>query len=184
MSLTTRTRQRLRSGRTSPSRLPCTSASSPGYLEYTLGYELQVELFVGAQQQQVTIDGPVGLNASSFLYPGGIWGPNNATFPLTEANTGLAIGQSANATFSVTLLDSVQIGSPYLFFETEPPMDGQGGSLLVENAMTSSTSSSSIAGGSSGQSLLPYALLASGAVLIAAAIFIPRGTRSPPPNQK
>lgn len=155
-----------------------------GIIEYITAYELQVELYVGTQQQQVTIYGPAGFNSSTFLYPGGIWGPNNATFPLTEADTGLAPGQSTNATFSVTLLDSVEVGYPYLIYATEPPMEGQGGTLLIQNAVTSSTSSTSTTSQSTGQALLPYALLASGAVLIAAAIFLPRGPRSPPPNQK
>jgi len=158
-----------------------------GLIAYTSAYELRVALDVGAQQQQVTLYGPAGFNSSSFLYPGGIWGPNNATFPLTEANTGLAVGQSANATFSVTLLDSVAIGYPYNQYETEPAMQGQGGTLLIQNGVTSSTSSSSsssTSGRSTGQTVLPYALLASGAVLIAGAILLPRGPRQPPPNQK
>jgi hypothetical protein len=158
-----------------------------GIIEYTTAYELQVALDVGGQQQQVTIYGPGGFNASSFLYPGGIWGPNNATFPLTEANTGLAVGQSANATFSVTLLDSVEVGYPFLVYATEPPMTGQGGTLLIQDQVASSTtttSSSSTTAQGTGQSLLPYALLASGAVLIAAAIFLPRGPRSSMPNHK
>ncbi len=158
-----------------------------GIIEYTTAYELEVALDVEGQQQQVTLYGPGGFNASSFLYPGGIWGPNNATFPLTAANTGLALGQSANATFSVTLLDSVEVGYPYLIYATEPPMTGQGGTLLIQNAVassTTSTSSSSTTSQSTGQTLLPYALLASGAVLIAAAIFVPRGPRSSPANQK
>jgi len=156
-----------------------------GVIEYTTAYELQVALDVEGQQQQVTLYGPGGFNASSFLYPGGIWGPTNATFPLTGANTGLAVGQSANATFSVTLLDSVEVGYPYLIYATEPPMTGQGGTLLIQNEVASSTtttSSSSTTGQSTGQTLLPYALLASGAVLIAAAIFMPRGPRSSTPK--
>lgn len=153
-----------------------------GVIEFILGYELQVALYVGQQEQQVTIAGPGGFNASSFLYPGGIWGPVNATFPLTQNNTGLALGQSTNATFSVTLLDSVYVGAPYYHIETENPMQGQGGTLLIQNGVTStSTSLSSTTGHSTSQTLLPYALLASGAVLIVGAIIMPRGPRSPPP---
>jgi len=161
--------------------------SFSGVIEFIVGYEMQVQLYVGAQEQQVTLAGPGGFNASSFLYPGGIWGPVNATFPLTENNTGLALGQSTNATFSVTLLDSIYVGAPYLHIETENPMQGQGGTILIENAVTSTTSSTSIGSttsNSGSQTLLPYALLASGAVLIAGAIVLPRGPRSPPPNQK
>ncbi len=158
-----------------------------GIIEYTTAYELQVALDVEGQQQQVTLYGPGGFNASSFLYPGGIWGPNNATFPLTAANTGLAAGQSANATFSITLLDSVEVGYPYLIYATEPPMTGQGGTFLIQNevaSITTTTSTSSTTAQGTNHTLLPYALLASGAVLIAAAIFVPRGPRSSTPNQK
>jgi hypothetical protein len=159
-----------------------------GVIEFTVGYEMRIQLFIGAQSQQVTISGPAGFNSSAFLYPGGTWGPINATFPLTAANTGLAVGQSTNATFSATLLDSVYVGAPYLIFETEPAMTGDGGTLLIQNdvaSSTSSASSTSTTGPTSGQTLLPYALLASGAVLIAAAIFTPRGPRPPPsPTQK
>ncbi|MGH9918289.1 MAG: hypothetical protein ACRD6W_05385 [Nitrososphaerales archaeon] len=160
--------------------------SFSGVIEFIVGYEMQVALYVGEQEQQVTLAGPAGFNASSFLYPGGIWGPVNATFPLTENNTGLALGESANATFSVTLLDSIYVGAPYLHIETEDPMQGQGGTVLIENGVTSTTSSTSIGSttGNGGQTLLPYALLASGAVLIAGAIIVPRGPRPPAPNAK
>lgn len=156
-----------------------------GLIEYITAYELEVQLFIGAQEQQVTLYGPAGFNSSSFLYPGGIWGPNNATFALTQLNTGLTRGQSANATFSVVLLDTDEIGYPYLTYVTEPPMTGSGGTILVENQVASSTTSTSSAatsGPSAGQAILPYALLASGAVLMAAAVFFPRGPR--PPSQK
>jgi len=154
-----------------------------GLIEYITAYELDVQLFVGTQQLESFINGPIAFNSSSYLYPGGIWGPNNATFPLTEADTGLAPGASANATFSVTLKDSAYFGVPLIVYETEPAMDGLGGALLIQNHVTSSTSNTSTTGQSSAQTFLPYALLASGAVLIAAAVFLPRGPRSPPPNQ-
>jgi hypothetical protein len=153
-----------------------------GLIEYITAYELEVQLFVGAQEQQVVLYGPAGFNSSSFLYPGGIWGPNNATFPLTQLNTGLAPGQSTNATFSVVLLDTDEIGYPYLTYVTEPAMTGDGGTFLVENQVassTTSTSNTSTSSQSAGQTVLPYTLLASGAVLMAAAVFLPRGPRSP-----
>ncbi len=158
-----------------------------GIIEYITAYELEVQLFVGAQEQQVTLYGPAGFNSSSFLYPGGIWGPNNATFPLTQLNTGLAPGQSANATFSVVLLDTDEIGYPYLTYVTEPAMTGDGGTLLVQNQVASSTTSTSstpTASQSAGQTVLPYALLASGAVLMAAAVFFPRRPQAAEPKIK
>lgn len=149
-----------------------------GQVEAIDGYALQLQVFVGTNVLQNTIYGPTGLNTT--LYPGATWGPVNFTFPLTEANTGLAPGASDNATLSVTLRDSVLYGVPELMYESEPPMSTDAGSLLIENQVASSTTSTSTSSqGGGGQSLLPYALLASGAVLMVAAVFIPRGPRPP-----
>ncbi len=154
-----------------------------GQIEYIYGYGLEAQLFVGTHELHQTIYGPAGFNASSFLYPGAYWGPKNFTFPLTENNTGLAKGQSANATLQITLRDTVYYGVPVLGYMTEPAMQAQGGTFLVENAVASSTTSTSTTGQSSGQSsVLPYALLASGAVLMAAAVFLPRGPRPSQPG--
>jgi hypothetical protein len=155
-----------------------------GIIEYITAYELTVQLFVGSQVLQSTVYGPVGFNSSSYLYPGGIWGPNNATFALTEADTGLTRGQSANASFSVILLDTVYFGVPIISYQTEPAMTGQGGSFVVQDEVTSSTTTTSTNGQASGQTIIPYALLASGAVLMAAAVFFPRGPKSSSPSQR
>ena len=150
-----------------------------GQIEAINGYGMQLQLFVGANVLQSTISGPSGLNTT--LFPGATWGPENFTFPLTENSTGITPGTSENATLSVTLRDFVLYGVPELMYESEPPMTAQAGSLIIENQVASNTTSASTSTQpGSGQSLLPYALLASGAVLMVAAVFIPRGPRPLP----
>ncbi len=149
-----------------------------GQIEYIFGYALEAKLFIGLHVLNQTVYGPAGFNSSSFLYPGAYWGPNNFTFPLTENNTGLLKGQSANATLQVTLKDTVYYGVPVQGYMPEPAMQAQVGSLTIENAAASSTTSSTTIQPSSQSTLVPYALLASGAVLMAAAVFFPRGPRA------
>jgi hypothetical protein len=149
-----------------------------GYVEYIQGYRLGLQLFVGENSLQETINGPEGLNRT--LYPGATWGPENFTFPLNESDTGVTPSTSENATLAVTLGDTVWFGEPWNVFMTEPPMETQAGSLIIENQPISSTTSVSTAARSGGsQSLLLYALLASVAVLIVAAALIGRRPRPP-----
>ncbi|HVB95061.1 MAG TPA: hypothetical protein VND41_00480 [Nitrososphaerales archaeon] len=155
-----------------------------GQIEYILGYALEAQLFIGGYELNSTIFGPSGFNSSAFLYPGAYWGPNNFTFPLTQVNSGLAKGQSANASLNIILRDTVYYGVPVLRYFTEPAMEAQGGSLLIENPVASTTTSTSTSSQGGGQTLLPYALLGSGAVLMVAAAFLPRGPRSAQASQK
>jgi hypothetical protein len=149
-----------------------------GYIEYIQGYSLGLRLFVGKSSLQETVNGPEGLNRT--LYPGATWGPENFTFPLNESDTGVTPGTSENATLAVTLSDTAWFGEPWNIFMTEPPMETQAGSLIIQNQPTSSTTSASTATRSGGsQSLLLYALLASVAVLIVAAALILRRPRPP-----
>lgn len=155
-----------------------------GIVEYIVGYALEAQIFIGSTALSANVFGPAGFNASSFLYPGAYWGPNNLTIPLTAANTGLAEGQSDNATVRITLRDTVYYGVPVIGYQTEPAMEATGGSLLIQNGVTStSTSTSGGSAGGSGQSVIPYALLAAGAVLMVAAVFVPRRPRPSQPIQ-
>jgi len=152
-----------------------------GQVEYIYGYQLETQLFINGNELDHAVFGPAGFNQSSFLYPGANWGPLNFTFPLTENNTGVAIGQTQNATLLVTLRDTVFYGVPVNGYQTEPAMQASAGSLVIQNPIATSTSTSASgstteqAGG--GGSLLSYALLASGAVLMVAAVILPRGPK-------
>jgi len=146
-----------------------------GPYEYAINYNLIVRVFIGSS---VLTGGVASPNGSIFLYPGGNWGPNNVTIPLTAENTGLALGQSANATVGVELQDLVFYHAAESGYLSEPPMQTQAGSLVIQNFGTTINSSTSARNGNSSQGYFPYALLASGAVLIVLAAAFPWG-RSP-----
>jgi hypothetical protein len=151
-----------------------------GQVEFINGYSLKAQLFVGTHELEGSVFGPPGFN---FLYPGATWGPENVTIPLTENNTGVSSGQSANASLAVTLEDSAFLGVPANFSQTEPSLEWQAGNLTIQNGVSSTTTSGSTTPGHGGsQSILPYALVASGAVLMVVAVVLPRGRRAPAPG--
>jgi hypothetical protein len=153
-----------------------------GNVEYINHYSLGVDLQVGQEVLQKTIDGPYGINTS--LYPGATWGPENFTFPLTESDTGVAPGTSENATLLVTLEDTtfVQVmtleGIPGIAEVTEPAMQASAGSLIIENPVASHAGTAGIgwvAVGAAGGAAV---------VLVGAAAFLLRKRRaSGPPNE-
>src|SRR5271166_3546634 len=62
--------------------------SLSGAVEYISSYSIAVNVYIGAQ---IIGNGSIvsALNATH-LYPGGSWGPNTVTIPLTANGTGLA----------------------------------------------------------------------------------------------
>jgi hypothetical protein len=147
-----------------------------GLVEYVTNYRILAGVFIGSQHLQ-------GLSSStqnsSFLYPGSTWGPNNITIPLTANNTGLARGQSANATVSITLQDGIYYGGQLIVYTTEPAMQGVAGGLVIQNTAATSSSTSTIS--STSQAYVPYAILAAaGAVMMVGAALWPRSPRSTP----
>src|SRR6266480_5423778 len=79
--------------------------SLTGLVEYVNQYRLHLSVAVGTNR---VLTGDVASNQnSSHLYPGSTWGPFNVTIPLTEDNTGLVKGQSANATMIIALQDQI-----------------------------------------------------------------------------
>ncbi len=143
--------------------------SLSGVIEYIGGYGFDVYVYIGTQL--VGKDSIIGPQ-NAHLYPGGTWGPNNATIPLTEGNTGLAEGQSANATVTVILEDQIFVANGRQSFLTnEPPMQGQAGSFVIQHVGPSTTTTTtSSAGQGAGRTYLPEALLASGVVLMLLAV--------------
>jgi hypothetical protein len=154
-----------------------------GIIEYISQYRVIVDVFIGTLHvQNASTKSPIN---GSFLYPGATWGPNNVTIPLTAANTGLAVGASANASVRITLENDDYIhNGPYATLVSEPPMQGFVGGLLLQNVAQSTTSSTSTTVQTSSQTYLPYALLASGAVLMLLAVVALRPSRLPQGTQK
>ncbi len=155
--------------------------SLTGLVEYITNYGIVAQVFVGSQ----VLEGSALSTANAtFLYPGSSWGPFNITIPLTANNTGLAKGDSANATLGITLRDSVFYSAPQLnVYVTEPPMQGVAGSLLIENPATSTSTSTTTP--SAGPISITYAaLVVAGAVMMIGAALWPRVPRSTRANQK
>jgi hypothetical protein len=156
--------------------------SLTGLVEYITNYGIFINVFVGAGH---VLNGSVaGAANATLLYPGAAWGPNEIIIPLTADNTGLAKGASANATLSIRLVDRIRYGGQIGVYDTEPAMQGQAGSLTIQNSVP--VSSSSTIGQTSGQAqtYLPYALLTVGSVLMLSAAFFPSGTRPPQTKPK
>jgi len=147
--------------------------SLSGTIEYISSYAIYVYVYVGAQI--VGNGSAVSPLNSLHLYPGGSWGPINVTIPFTATGTGLAKGQSANATVSVILENQDYIANGrYLYYSTEPPVQGQAGSITIDYPASSTTTSSFSPG--NGPTQLPEVLLVSGAVLMLLAVALwPRG---------
>ncbi len=140
-----------------------------GLAEYIISYQVRAQVSIGTQK---TIVGSViGTLADPNLYPGSVWGPKNITIPLTANNTELATGKSANASVLITVDDTIKYGGQISTYITEPAMEGGAGTFVIQNGpITSSTTS----GQGNGQSYIPYALLATGAILMISAVFLPR----------
>lgn len=147
-----------------------------GELEYIAAYALLAQVVIGGYALSANATVAAGPN---YLYPGGSWGPENLTVPLTAADTGIPKGSSENASVSITLSDYVYVGLPFLTYVTEPPMQGNAGTLVIENGVQTS-SSTSVQSVSPGSAYIAYALLASGVVLMVVAAVLPR--RPAPPR--
>jgi hypothetical protein len=151
--------------------------SLTGVVEYVNDFRLVANVYVGPQ---LVLNGSIdGGTQPLFLRSGATWGPKDVIIPLTAQNTGVAKGASANATVSITLVDTVWVADPRIGdYHTEPAMQGAAGGLVIQNAVASTTGQGTF------QTVLPYALLASGAVLVVLAVFLRRGPRSPQANQR
>lgn len=143
--------------------------SLTGLVEYLFSYALVAEVFVG----QDVLNGSIySGNGASFLYPGATWGPNNVTIPLTEDDTGLSPGASANASVTIMLEDTLWWGGQLSVFHTEPAMQGSAANLVIQNPAGSTKSSTTQKTAGQGNTYLPYELLALGAALVVSAVLV------------
>jgi hypothetical protein len=158
--------------------------SLTGLVEHVNDFRLVANVYVGPQ---LVLNGSIaGGDQPLFLHPGSTWGPFGVSIPLTARNTGVAKGASANATVSITLIDTIWVARPIVGpmagdYYTEPAMQGAAGALVIQNAVASTNSTT---GQGTVQTILPYALLASGAVLVLLFVLFPRARRSLQANQK
>jgi hypothetical protein len=156
-----------------------------GSVDYVANYRILADVFIGGQ---LVSEGSVKADTTAaYLYSGTSWGPNNVTLPLTEANTGLSKGNSANASLRLRLQDQVFAVIPIYggTFTSEPAMEGSAGSVLIQDAVPTSTTSTSTGHttNTNTTTILPYALLGAGLVLMVVAVVLPKGSRTPQGNK-
>ena len=149
--------------------------SLTGIIEYMINWYVRVNIDIAGQAP--LNNGVNAPNGAAFQYPGASLGPLNITIPLNEQDTGLAKGQSTNATVTVILGDYVYLAGVIKYYETEPLMQAGAGSLVIQDAVSTGTSTGG--GGTTGPTYVPYALLAAGVVLMLSAVFLPRAPRPP-----
>jgi hypothetical protein len=154
--------------------------SLTGLVEYLFNYGLVVDVSIGQNEFNGSI---YSGNGAAFLYPGATWGPNNVTVPLTEENTGLSPGTSANASVAIMLVDTLWWGGQLAIFHTEPAMQGSAGSLLIQNPAQTTKSSTTVQRAGQGNTYLPYGLLALGAVLLLSGVVVSLTSPKPGPRE-
>ena len=104
-----------------------------------------------------------------YLYPGAFWGPLNFSIPLTEGDTGLSPGDTANASVTLRLITDISYDSPGYRLSGYAPVFGDGSTfVLVQDPGTAEAASSGAA--VQGVPLVPSLLVGCGVVLLAASI--------------
>ena len=104
-----------------------------------------------------------------YLYPGAFWGPLNFSIPLTEGDTGLSPGDTANASVTLRLITDISYDSPGYRLSGYAPVFGDGSTfVLVQDPGTAGAASRGAA--VQGVPLVPSLLVGCGVVLLAASI--------------
>jgi hypothetical protein len=108
-----------------------------------------------------------------YLYPGASWGPLNFSIPLTEGDTGLSPGDTANASLTLRLITDVSYDSPGYRLSGYAPIFGDGGTfVLIQDPGTPEAASRGAV--VQGVPLMPSLLVGCGTVLLAASIGLSR----------
>jgi hypothetical protein len=158
--------------------------SLTGLVEYVFNYGLVVEVFIGQSVLNASI---YSGNGAPYLYPGATWGPNNFTIPLTEGDTGLSPGASANASVTIILMDTLWWGGQLSILHTEPAMQGSGANIVIQNPAESTKSHTTVQTAGKRDTYLPYELLALGSALVVSGVFVSLTSRprsAPKPSNK
>ncbi len=130
--------------------------------------EFQITVLVAVPNGQ---GAAANLGSSSPLYPGAIWGPANATIPITQETTGPQAG-SINASVNINLATTTRVGYPVDqdHYHTA--------SQLVGNVTIQAGESGNGGGGSfnlgGGLAYLPYVVVGLGVVLVSVGVLFPR----------
>jgi hypothetical protein len=108
-----------------------------------------------------------------YLYPGAFWGPLNFSIPLTEQDTGLSPGDSANASVTLRLITDVSYDSPGYRLSGYAPVFGDGSTfiLIQDPGKPEAASRGAVV---QGVPLMPSVLVGCGVVLLAASTRLSR----------
>ena len=134
-----------------------------GLEEYLTNYELSVVLGLPSGQglsQYQSNDSPI--------FPGAIWGPRNITIPITRNDVILSVGQSANASVTIRMSTTVQVGYPLQTHVTHTNAKAVG-SVTITNGPNGGTATAG-----SNSVYFSYATVGIGSVLVLVAVVFPR----------
>jgi hypothetical protein len=134
-----------------------------GSEQHVRDYVLLVVLLCGDHSVSSSFGSPQPTQA--YLYQGARWGPLNFSIPLTEEDTGLSPGQTANASLTLRLVTDVSYDSPGYRLSGYSPVFGDGSTFVL---IRDQGGSLAVAGGSAdrGAPLLPFVLVGGGVVLL------------------
>jgi hypothetical protein len=130
---------------------------------YVRDYVLLVTLFCDDHTVKSSVGSPTP--TQRYLYPGARWGPLNVSVPLTEEDTGLSPGQTANASVTLSLITDISYSEPGYGVSGYTPVFGESSTFVLIHDPGSQQSAT---GGSAGLSLplLPSLLFGGGVLLL------------------
>jgi hypothetical protein len=145
--------------------------------DYVRDYVMVATLLCDDHSVNTSVGSPEPIQR--FLYQGAEWGPLEFSIPLTEADTGLSPGQSANASVTLNLITDVYYDSPGYRLSGYSPIFGDGSAFVVVS--DPGTAQASTVGGEGGIGrgapalLLPSILVGTGVFLLIVRIAAFRG---------
>lgn len=155
-----------------------------GSEQYIRDYVLVATLLCDDRTVNSSLGSPVP--TQRYLYPGARWGPLNFSIPITEGDTGLAPGQTANASLTLDLITDVSYDSPGLRLSGYAPVYGEGSVFVTIHDPGTPTAAVGEASSAPALPVVPSVLVAAGlcllAIRLAAFRRAPQTPRARPPQ--
>ena len=126
-------------------------------------YVLLVILFCNDHSVNSSLGSPTP--TERVLYPGARWGPLNYSIPLTDEDTGLSPGQTANASVTLRLITDISYDSPGYRMSGYAPVFGDGSTFVLIHDPGSQQSAQGAAPGKT-LPVIPLLLVGCGAALL------------------
>jgi hypothetical protein len=134
-----------------------------GSEQYVRDYVLLVILLCGDHSVNSSLGSPEP--TQSYLYQGARWGPLDFSIPLTEEDTGLSPGQSANASITLRLITDVYYDAPGYRLSGYSPIFGDGSTFVIVQDPGGPQAATDGAAGQ-GFPLIPSLLVGGGVMLL------------------